>query len=191
MASERQGYADALAPQGALRHPGDPPGLLDTHRRLIAQIAREALPLVAVRARHKSDAVDSLNDAEVVAQVRGGAERRTYRGERLATGRRVYVVGADGAEPLAPRHRRPLWSFSWGCHGAGAQELAWAIIRDATGDRQLADDWCLDLSIEIVSRLPRDEFQLEATAIVAWLEASTVGPALGVRSRPCGAPARF
>jgi uncharacterized protein DUF6166 len=134
--------------------------------------------------------VDSLNDAEVVAQVRGAAEPRIYRGERLATGRRVCVVRAEGAEPLAPRHRRPLWSFSWGCHGAGAQELAWAIIRDATGDRQLADDWYLDLSIEIISRLPRDEFQLEATAIVAWLGASTVGPAFGIQSRPSAAAAR-
>jgi hypothetical protein len=134
--------------------------------------------------------VDSLSDAEGVAPVGGGAQRRIYRGEQLATGRRVYVVGADGAEPLASRHRGPLWSFSWGCHGAGAQELAWALIRDATGDRQLADDWCVDLSIEIVSRLPRDEFQLEATAIVAWLGATTVGPAFAVRARPSGAPAR-
>jgi len=54
----------------------------------------------------------------------------------------------------------------------GSQELAWALIRDATGDRQLADDWYLDLSTEIVSRLPSDQFQLRASDVVTWLEAS-------------------
>jgi hypothetical protein len=86
----------------------------------------------------------------------------------------VYVVGPDGAERLVPRSRASLRSYSWGCHGAGSQELAWALIRDATGDRQLADDWHLDLSIEIVSRLPSDEFELPATDVVTWLEASTL-----------------
>jgi hypothetical protein len=47
-----------------------------------------------------------------------------------------------------------------------------ALIRDATGDRQLADDWHLDLSIEIVSGLPSDGFELRASDIVTWLEAS-------------------
>jgi hypothetical protein len=88
----------------------------------------------------------------------------------------VYVLGPDGAEGLVPRSRSSLWSYSWGCHGAGAQELAWALIRDATGDRQLADDWYLDLSIEIVSRLPSDEFELRASDVVTWLEASTLHP---------------
>jgi hypothetical protein len=102
--------------------------------------------------------------------------RRAYRGERLPTGRRVYVVGPDGAQRLVPRGRSSLWSYSWGCHGVGSQELAWALIRDATGDRQLADDWYLDLSSEIVSRLPSDEFELPASDIVSWLEATTLYP---------------
>jgi hypothetical protein len=86
----------------------------------------------------------------------------------------VYVLGPDGAERLVPRRRSSLWSYSWGCHGAGAQELAWALIRDATGDRQLADDWYLDLSIEIVSRLPADGFTLAARDVVGWLDATMV-----------------
>jgi hypothetical protein len=88
----------------------------------------------------------------------------------------VYVVGPDGAQRLVPRGRSSLWSYSWGCHGVGSQELAWALIRDATGDRQLADDWYLDLSSEIVSRLPSDEFELPASDIVSWLEATTLYP---------------
>jgi Family of unknown function (DUF6166) len=102
--------------------------------------------------------------------------RRAYRGERLPTGSRVYVLGPAGAERLAPRSRSSLWSYSWGRHGAGSQELAWALIRDATGDPQLADDWYVDLSIELVSRLPSDEFELRASDVVAWLEASTLHP---------------
>jgi hypothetical protein len=102
--------------------------------------------------------------------------RRAYRGERLPTGPRVYVLGPDGTERLVPRSRASLGSYSWGCHGAGSRELAWALIRDATGDRQLADDWYLDLSTEIVSRLPADEFELRASDVVTWLEASTLHP---------------
>jgi hypothetical protein len=61
-----------------------------------------------------------------------------------------------------------------GCHGSGARELAWTIIRDATRDERLADDWFLDLSIEIVSRLPADRFRLTARDVVNWLDASIV-----------------
>ena len=102
--------------------------------------------------------------------------QRAYRGERLPTERRVYVLGPDGVELLVPRSGSAVRSYSWGCYGAGSQELAWALIRDATGDRQLADDWYRDLSIEIVSRLPPDEFELRASDVVTWLEASTLYP---------------
>ena len=64
----------------------------------------------------------------------------------------------------------------------GAQDLAWAVIRDATGDSRLADDWCADLSGEIVSRLPLDEFWLRASDIVAWLDAIPVASAIGLRA---------
>jgi Family of unknown function (DUF6166) len=60
--------------------------------------------------------------------------------------------------------------------GERLPELAWALIHDATGDRQLADDWYLDLSSEIVSRLPSNEFELRAGDIVNWLEASPLHP---------------
>jgi hypothetical protein len=128
--------------------------------------------------------------------------RRAYRGERRPTGSRVYVLGPHGAERLAPRSRTSLCSYSWGCHDAGSRELAWALIRDATGDRQLAEDWHLDLSIEIVSRLPSAEFRLRASDVVTWLEATPLCPtnswpsaAIELRQRsalaltpPCAAP---
>lgn len=93
----------------------------------------------------------------------------------------MYVLGPDGPEPLTPRSWDPRASFSWGIPGVGAQELAWAVIRDATGDSRLAYDWCADLSGEIVSRLPLDEFWLRASDIVAWLDASPVASAIGLR----------
>jgi hypothetical protein len=105
------------------------------------------------------------------------ATGRIYRGVRSPSGCRVYVLGPDGAAPLTPRSGCARSSLSWGTRGAGAQELAWAVIRDATGDWRLADDWCADLGGEVVSRLPTDEFRLEAANIVAWLDASPVAPA--------------
>jgi hypothetical protein len=89
--------------------------------------------------------------------------------------------GRSGA-PDSARSWDPRASFSWGIPGVGAQELAWAVIRDATGDSRLADDWCADLSGEIVSRLPLDEFWLRAFDIVAWLDASPVASAIGLRA---------
>jgi hypothetical protein len=95
----------------------------------------------------------------------------------------VYVLGPDGPEPLTPREAGILARPSrGGIPGVGAQELAWAVIRDATGDSRLADDWCADLSGEIVSRLPLDEFWLRASDIVAWLDASPVASAIGLRA---------
>jgi len=95
----------------------------------------------------------------------------------------VYVLGPDGAEPLTPRTGGTRSSFSWGTRGVNAQELAWAVIRDATGDRRLADDWCADLGGEVVTRLPTDEFRLDAADIVAWLNASPVALAITGRLR--------
>jgi hypothetical protein len=60
--------------------------------------------------------------------------------------------------------------------GERLQELAWALIRDATDDPQLANDWYLDLSIEIANRLPSDDFQVRASDVVTWLEASPLHP---------------
>ena len=40
----------------------------------------------------------------------------------------------------------------------------------------MADDWYLDLSIEIVSRLPSDEFELRASDVATWLDASPLYP---------------
>src|SRR5204863_8156858 len=102
------------------------------------------------RTRH-CHAMGSFADKGLVAWGRDIAAGRIYRGERSPSECYVYVLGPDGPEPLTPRSWDPRASFSWGIPGVGAQELAWAVIRDATGDTRLADDWCADLSGEIVS----------------------------------------
>jgi hypothetical protein len=124
----------------------------------------------------------SFADKGLVAWGRDIAAGRIYRGERSPSECYVYVLGPDGPEPLTARSWDPRASFSWGIPGVGAQELAWAVIRDATGDSRLADDWCADLSGEIVSRLPLDEFWLSASDMVAWLDASPVASAIGLRA---------
>lgn len=50
------------------------------------------------------------------------------------------------------------------------RELAWALIYDATGDRVLADDWCDDLSADLVDWLERAGPELRAADVVAWLD---------------------
>jgi hypothetical protein len=97
---------------------------------------------------------------------------RQYLGERNAAGCRVWVMSKEGVGSLAPRRPEPLSSFSWGRHGALARELAWALLHDCTGDSALADARCGDLGSEVVARLPRESFSLDAKDVLLWLEAT-------------------
>jgi uncharacterized protein DUF6166 len=99
-------------------------------------------------------------------------DERLYVGERGPAGGRVWVVTPNGVATLPARRDEPLSSFGWGRHGTLARELAWAMLHDCTGDRRIADDWCGDLGREIVGRLPREAFSLDANDLVGWLEAS-------------------
>jgi hypothetical protein len=99
---------------------------------------------------------------------------RQYLGERSAAGCRVWVMSRDGVGSLVPRRPEPLSSFSWGHHGTLARELAWALLHDCTGDSALADARCADLGSEVVARLPRESFSLDAKDILVWLEAGAL-----------------
>ena len=126
------------------------------------------------------------------AHHRRGA--RYPRGQRRpwASGRRRRLRGTAGGpdglgEGLTARRSRGLPRAALrggGCPASVRRSVAWAsLCRDATGDAsRLADDWCADLSGEIVSRLPLDEFWLRASDIVAWLDASPVASAIGLRA---------
>lgn len=55
----------------------------------------------------------------------------------------VYSVG-DKIAPLPFYHAEKNHSpdgFSWGYHGSGPAQLAYALIRHATGDRSIADKY--------------------------------------------------
>jgi hypothetical protein len=101
---------------------------------------------------------------------------RWYVGERCAAGCRVVALDGEGVQKLAPRTRDPLWSFSWGRSGTSARELAWAVLFDCTHDRRLADDWCADLTANVISLLPRDAFCLSSRDVLAWLHGERPSP---------------
>jgi hypothetical protein len=96
-------------------------------------------------------------------------EDRCYVGERGMAGCRVVVL--DGGEELRLRSRTsdPLSSFSWGRSGASARELAWSILYDSSQDVRLAEDWCSDFCVDVVSRLPHDAFCIASRDVLAWL----------------------
>lgn len=56
-------------------------------------------------------------------------------------------------------------------------ELARALIYTATGDAQVAADWCADLADAVATRLIRNEPAPSPRAVVAWLEAAPAAPA--------------
>ncbi len=97
-------------------------------------------------------------------------QRRMYVGHRGPAGCAVRVATNDGVDTLHGRTREPLWSFGWGRPGRSTIELAWALLYDVTADRKLAGDCCLDFSTQVVARLPRDSFSLEAADVERWLE---------------------
>ena len=94
---------------------------------------------------------------------------RQYLGERNGAGCRVWVLSDAGVGSLTPRRPEPLSSFSWGRHGVLTRELAWALLADCTGDCAVADARCADLGSEVVARLPREAFCLDAQDVLRWL----------------------
>jgi hypothetical protein len=95
---------------------------------------------------------------------------RFYQGERGQSGCRVWVAETGGPRPLPGRTSAPLSSYSWGRSSFTGQELAWAVLFDSTDDRQIADDWYFDFSVEVITRLPYHAFCLAARDVIAWLD---------------------
>lgn len=95
---------------------------------------------------------------------------RSYVGERLDAGCFVRAAGPEGDHVLMAPSGRPLWDVRWGTADFTSWELAWAMIFDASGDGQLADDWAPTFGATVVARLPPEGFVLSADDVVAWLE---------------------
>lgn len=128
----------------------------------------------------------SASNIEEAARLGEHAQsERCYVGQRSPAGFRVLVVDESGSHSLASRTRDPLWSFSWGRAGASARELAWSIIRDCSGDPQLADDWCGAFTAEVIARLPRNAFRIGSLDVLDWLHDDAV---LAFRRAPTPLP---
>lgn len=86
-----------------------------------------------------------------------------YEGKRTPEGCEVTRV-EDGEEAALPP-RLDLWNhspagFNWGYGGSGPAQLSLALLADALGDDERASRLHQDFKWEVVSRLPRAEWQL-------------------------------
>jgi hypothetical protein len=97
------------------------------------------------------------------------AQTARYVGVADWWGRHVWVE-RDGARSALPACGEELIAgFAWGCRGIAARELARAILADATGSPAVAERYCRELTHAVVAGLPRAGFELEASAVLAWL----------------------
>jgi hypothetical protein len=88
------------------------------------------------------------------------------RPERLYAGHRegraeAYVVTREAVTPLTHRAFRGDTAFDWGTLGAGAVELAFALLFDA-GHRRPSRGIVLHLAAGLVAELPAEGFVLSA-----------------------------
>lgn len=95
-----------------------------------------------------------------------------YRGERNDDG--SVSVTADGS-PLSPRRSRKLIdrsaTFAWGERSPAAQQLALAILLDATGDRELAAQQYLRFAVQFAADWG-DGWSVMADEVREWLAMS-------------------
>jgi|SRR5215471_15874460 len=91
---------------------------------------------------------------------------KNYHGERTAgtSDPGPVTVTVDGENyPL-----KPQWSwcgFNWGYHGSGPKHLAYALLFDATGDRDFAETHCQKFKEAVISQL-EDEWDLPETVVL-------------------------
>ena len=105
---------------------------------------------------------------------------KKYIGERTPDGCQVVVV--DPSKPdepylLPPRHDLRSHSpdgFEFGYAGSGPSQLALALLADALGDDERAQQMYQDFKFKVIARLEGDRFELSEDDIkqaVAGLEA--------------------
>jgi hypothetical protein len=84
-------------------------------------------------------------------------------------GRHVWVESDGTRSALHACGDDLIASFSWGCRGIAARELARAILADATGSPAVAERYCRELTHAVIADLPETGFELEADAVLGWL----------------------
>jgi hypothetical protein len=116
---------------------------------------------------------------------RRGAQERFYVGRR-AEGTEVYVVTRRDVERLRPAGERSAAVFAWGADvERGGAELAWAMLRHATG-REPPEPVSDKFWVEVVASLPHAGFVLGGDDIALWLAAEQGHPELWRRVKAGG-----
>jgi hypothetical protein len=91
---------------------------------------------------------------------------KRYIGERTPAGCRVQVIdpqAPDGSYPLNLRldlHNHSPTGPEWGYAGSGPAQLALALLADALGDDDKAQDCYQQFKFKVVGRLPHDRWEL-------------------------------
>jgi hypothetical protein len=89
---------------------------------------------------------------------------RRYVGRRTPTGCQVTVDdGAGVTRPLDPRFDLRSHSptgYEWGYTGSGPAQLSLALLADALGDVERAQELYQDFKFAVVGRLSGDEWEL-------------------------------
>lgn len=120
-----------------------------------------------------ADATSSPDTAVARAVHAVTRRRQVMPPERYYVGRRadaidVHIVSRTGIEPLAHPGYRSSATFDWGSVNAGALELSYALLADATesGPTELV---CRTFCAEVVAHLEHAGFVLAAGDIAVWL----------------------
>lgn len=96
-----------------------------------------------------------------------------YVGLRKQAGCVVLAVDCDGSvRELGPSLRRPRFpndQWEWGYAGTGPANLAWALIYDATGDVELANEMHQHLKWDVVSGWHKPGWSLDRDELLTLL----------------------
>jgi hypothetical protein len=102
---------------------------------------------------------------------------KRYVGERTPQGCEVEVLDKDtpgGGNPRFDLRNHSPTGFEWSYSGSGPAQLALALLADALGDDERAQDIYQDFKFRVVGRLPHGRWELSQEDIlqtVAQLEA--------------------
>jgi hypothetical protein len=110
---------------------------------------------------------DDAGDRNQAGDAEGCREVR-YVGIADWWGRHVWLELGEVRSAL-PYSDGAMIGFAWGRAGLGARELARSILRHATG-AGVEDILCARFVHEVIMRLPVEDFALELTEVLAWLE---------------------